>query len=621
MKLAADKLQSVSGDEIQGKIGQFADVETILAFRDLMHKLNSDNLDVRDNAAYFNADFRSQYLMNSRVTGIDETDLLVLVGCNPKLENPVLNARIKKAVAVNGLEVVVIGSAPQLPYNYLHLGNSVETLKSLAEGTHPFSQRLQEADLPMVLTSSYALERSDAPAMMNYINKLQESTNLVNKEDQWNGFNVLHSDVGRINALELGITSKKTADASPAKVVVLLGADNFRHEEIPEDAFVIYQGHTGDEGAYYADLILPTSSYLEKAGTFVNTDGRPQQTRAALSSPGFSQHDWMVLRALSEELGTPLPYDTIEELRTRLAELAPHLIKYDVIEAPQLPYNYLHLGNSVETLKSLAEGTHPFSQRLQEADLPMVLTSSYALERSDAPAMMNYINKLQESTNLVNKEDQWNGFNVLHSDVGRINALELGITSKKTADASPAKVVVLLGADNFRHEEIPEDAFVIYQGHTGDEGAYYADLILPTSSYLEKAGTFVNTDGRPQQTRAALSSPGFSQHDWMVLRALSEELGTPLPYDTIEELRTRLAELAPHLIKYDVIEGSGFEELAHKPNGDTNLNGTALIENVDNFYMTDAISRNSHIMARCSRELNPLKQFNFKKDQQTWLTH
>jgi predicted molibdopterin-dependent oxidoreductase YjgC len=50
--------------------------------------------------------------MNSKVTGIDETDLLILVGCNPKFENPVLNARIKKAFDVNGLEVAVIGSAP-----------------------------------------------------------------------------------------------------------------------------------------------------------------------------------------------------------------------------------------------------------------------------------------------------------------------------------------------------------------------------------------------------------------------------------------------------------------------------------------------------------------------------
>lgn len=138
----------------------------------MLNKLNSDNVDVGANSPYFDADFRSQYLMNSKITGIDETDLLVLVGCNPKFENPVLNARIKKAVSVNGLEVVVIGSAPQLNYNYTHLGNSTETLKQLADGTHPFSARLKEADLPMVMVSSMALERSDGPAIMNHINML-----------------------------------------------------------------------------------------------------------------------------------------------------------------------------------------------------------------------------------------------------------------------------------------------------------------------------------------------------------------------------------------------------------------------------------------------------------------
>lgn len=148
-----------------------------------MNRLNSDNLDVRSNAPYFSADFRNQYLMNSRVTGIDETDLLILVGCNPKSENPVLNARIKKAVGVNGLEVAFIGSAPQLPFNYLHIGNSTETLKQLAEGTHPFSERLKEADLPMIMVSSQTLERSDASAVMNYINQLKEGTNLINEEE------------------------------------------------------------------------------------------------------------------------------------------------------------------------------------------------------------------------------------------------------------------------------------------------------------------------------------------------------------------------------------------------------------------------------------------------------
>jgi NADH dehydrogenase (ubiquinone) Fe-S protein 1 len=89
-----------------------------LAFKDLLNRLNCDNIDTRRNAPFFNADFRSQYLMNSRITGIDETDLLILVGCNPKTEAPVLNARIRKATMVNGLDVAVIGSAANLTYDY-----------------------------------------------------------------------------------------------------------------------------------------------------------------------------------------------------------------------------------------------------------------------------------------------------------------------------------------------------------------------------------------------------------------------------------------------------------------------------------------------------------------------
>lgn len=332
LSTASQKLGSVQGNEIQGIIGQFNDIESILAFKDLLNRLNCDNIDVRRNAPHFNADFRSQYLMNSRITGIDETDLLIIIGTNPKVESPVLNARIRKAVNVNGLDVALIGSAPNLTYDYHHLGNTAEVLKDLAEGNHPFSERLAKAELPMILISTSTLERSDGAAIMNYIYKLGENSNLINKKEKWNGINTLHSEASRVGALDLGIVPRTDLKSLKPKVVYLLGADNFRHEEIPEDAFVIYQGHTGDEGAYYADLIIPGASYLEKQGLFVNTDGRPQQSRAAQSPPGFGREDWMILRALSEELGIPLPYDSLDEVRTRLAELAPHLVKFDVIE-------------------------------------------------------------------------------------------------------------------------------------------------------------------------------------------------------------------------------------------------------------------------------------------------
>ena len=212
--------------------------------------------------------------MNSRIVGIDETDLLIFVGSNPKTENPVLNARIRKAVNVNGLDVAVIGPANNLTYNYDHLGNSLKTLQELADGTHPYCERLAQAELPMIIVGNDTLSRTDGKAVQNLINEIASKTNLINEAEGWNGVNILHSEASRVGALDLGVAPKTSMEG--AKVVFLLGADNFRHEDIPEDAFVIYMGTTGDEGVYYADLIMPTSSYLEKDATFVNMDGRVQ---------------------------------------------------------------------------------------------------------------------------------------------------------------------------------------------------------------------------------------------------------------------------------------------------------------------------------------------------------
>lgn len=124
----------------------------------------------------------------------------------------------------------------------------------------------------MVIVGADSLSRSDGGAILNYIHKLALNSKLINKAEKWNGVNILHSEASRVGALDLGIAPKKSE--KKAKLVFLLGSDNFRNEEIPEDAFVIYLGHTGDEGAYYADLILPGASYLEKSASFVNTDGR-----------------------------------------------------------------------------------------------------------------------------------------------------------------------------------------------------------------------------------------------------------------------------------------------------------------------------------------------------------
>lgn len=59
-------------------------------------------------------------------------------------------------------------------------------------------------------------------------------------------------------------------------------------------------GHHGDVGAPMADVILPSAAYTEKYGTYVNTEGRAQQTRVAVTAPGMAREDWKILRAISE---------------------------------------------------------------------------------------------------------------------------------------------------------------------------------------------------------------------------------------------------------------------------------------------------------------------------------
>ena len=351
--IARDAFSRVDGDEIVGIIGQFADLETCVAFRDFLHRLGSERVEARIDAPRLSPNFRANYLMNSRITGIDEADLLLLVGCNPRFEAPVLNARIRNAVDQFGMDVHVLGSAQNLTYEYTHLGTNLQVLNEIAEGNHPFSELLQNSELPMVIAGSHVFSREDGESVEQLLHRIALNSPLVNQEKQWNGLNFLHPTPGRINALELGIPSRGKKDGKTPKLVYLMGADNIREEDIPEDSFVIYQGHHGDEGAYYADLILPGSGYTEKMATHINVDGRPQVARAAAMAPSLAKQDWHILRALSEELGAPLPYDSQADFRNRISELAPHLVKLDMIE----PYGFEEVAyNAKKPSKPLNKG-------------------------------------------------------------------------------------------------------------------------------------------------------------------------------------------------------------------------------------------------------------------------
>lgn len=213
--------------------------------------------------------FRTNYLLNSRIQGIEDADSILLVGVNPRTEAPVLNARILKATR-KGTKVYVLGAGSDLTYEYKHLGSSPEVLQQITDGSHPVCTELKNSKMPMVIVGRDVFVREDASSIMDSLKKLSIGNNVVNTTNGWNGFNVLHRNQGEINALELGMDLKKKID-NP-KVIFLLGCDNWiSPADVPKDAFVIYLGTNGDVGAQYADIILPAAAYTEKSGTYGKT--------------------------------------------------------------------------------------------------------------------------------------------------------------------------------------------------------------------------------------------------------------------------------------------------------------------------------------------------------------
>jgi len=270
-----------------------------------------------------------------------------------------------------------------------------------------------------------------------------------------------------------------------------------------------------------------------------------------------------------------------------------------------LTYPVQHLGAGPQTLAQLAAGTHPFAETLRAAERPMLILGQGALARPDGAAVLALARDLAESCGLVG--DDWNGFNVLHLAAARVAGLDMGFVPGAGgcdlagildgAGTGEIAAVYLLGADELDTSRLGE-AFVIYQGHHGDAGAHRADVVLPGAAYTEKDGIYVNTEGRVQLCGAAVDPPGDARADWTILRALSEVLGCTLPYDDLDQLRQRLVTRAPWIGAVDRPQPAEWQRFGADA-GAGAVDAAPFVAPVDNFYMTDPISRASETMAEC----------------------
>ncbi|RLV85722.1 NADH-ubiquinone oxidoreductase 78 kDa subunit mitochondrial [Meyerozyma sp. JA9] len=320
------------GDEVKAVAGALADVESMVALKDLVNRLGSENVttDVEQNVDVHGADFRSNYVFNSTIDGIEDADHILLIGTNPRHEAAVLNARIRKVWLRSDLEIAQVGEQFDSTFDVKNLGTDVKALEKALSGE--YGKKLAGAKRPLIIVGSGAAESEDAAAIYKTVGDFVSKNSNFNTEE-WNGLNLLHREASRVGALDVGFSTfnEETKKTTP-KFVYLLGADEVNPGDIPKDAFVVYQGHHGETGAALADVILPGAAYTEKSATYINTEGRTQVTRSATNPPQSAREDWKIIRALSDYLNAPLPYDDLYALRGRLGQIAPHLVRHGVVE-------------------------------------------------------------------------------------------------------------------------------------------------------------------------------------------------------------------------------------------------------------------------------------------------
>ena len=320
LKLLINKLKSFNPNEIAGLVGDLADLEMIYGFKYFFEKcIGSKNFECRQDRIYINPRERMNYIFNSFINGIEDSDLILLVGTNPRLEATILNARIRKAYIKNRIKIYSIGDPGDLTYPYQNIGSSTSIIKEIVSGLHEISGKIKRSKKPLIIIGESALYGKAGEYVFETLKSYLSTNNFI-RED-WNALNILTQQASRVGSIDLGIYSISENDNysffnklenNDFKFMYLLGADNIHFDK--KDKFIVYQGSHGDKGAEIADIILPGAAYTEKNGLFVNLEGKLQSAYKASYPPGEAKEDWQIINELSEIINNKKIFNDKAEL-------------------------------------------------------------------------------------------------------------------------------------------------------------------------------------------------------------------------------------------------------------------------------------------------------------------
>jgi NADH-quinone oxidoreductase subunit G len=307
IELIKTKINSVKSSQIGAHIGDMVSLETIFSFKSLLKKINCINYDFREKNFYINPTDKINYLFNSSIQGVEECDLVLLIGTNPRHEATMVNARLRKSITKNKTPIYSIGKPGDLSYDYTLLGEDINELKNVIEGRSVITEKLKSAKKPLFIIGESALELKNAKYILEETKNFLIKNNFIN--ETWNALNILVQNASTIGAIDLKFYNIEDGNNfiffnklknQDFKILYLVGSDNLEIKKNNE--FIIYQGSHGDKNAEIADVILPSPTYTEQDGLFINLEGRVQECRKASYPTNEAKEDWKIFNIIINKL-------------------------------------------------------------------------------------------------------------------------------------------------------------------------------------------------------------------------------------------------------------------------------------------------------------------------------
>ena len=319
-KIIKSKIENTNKEKICGFVGDLINMEASFIFKEFFDRtLDNSNYDTRDNNRFIDTSNRENYIFNSKINGIEETDFILMVGTNPRYESTMLNARIRKAYLNNKTKIISLNEIGDLTYPYESLDGKTQNILDIFQNKNLISEIIIKSKKPMIILGESFLNLKLSKFLFDLIKNFLLKNGKFS--ENWNPLNILSSDAATVGNLDLDIINInrnliKELKENKFELLYLLGQDNLRFDK--KNEFIIYQGSHGDRGAEIADIILPGAAYTEQNGYFTNTEGKLQKAYKASYPPGEAKEDWQIINDLAELMNNRKLFNDKEELESSM---------------------------------------------------------------------------------------------------------------------------------------------------------------------------------------------------------------------------------------------------------------------------------------------------------------